>query len=176
MTVSLDTSHAPLKSVEFGKIVPVHVPQLVSGVEETLRLDRETGGGDIAEAPNGEEGSRKLVPAATECSLSRVTRFIDLQRMNVDPPAVGARELDTVRSPVGLDRVSEVEERRQHFVLEVPVDVDIDISMQPGLPTDEGIDAPASFQPVTAATVRTAASTASSSSKTIPPASFAGGL
>jgi len=116
-------------------------------MEEPLRFNGEAWDGHVAEASDGEERSRELVPAAAEGSLSRVAPFVDHQWMNVDAPPSGGRKLDTVRSPVGLDGVPEVMERSQHLALEISVDVDVDVAMRPGLPSHERIDSPASFEP-----------------------------
>src|SRR5215207_11708532 len=71
--------------------------------------------------------------------------------MHIDPSAPRRSEFYSVRSPIGLDGVTQLLEGGQHRVLESGVDVDVDVAMRPSLAPCKRINSPASFQPEPAA-------------------------
>ena len=137
--------------VENCKVVPVDFTKLIAGVEQALCLQGHAGNDHVTEPSDGEERPGKLVPSATQRSLTGMALLVDHQRMDVHPAPSGCRELNPVRPPVGLDGVSQVTQCSQDVVLECPVDVEVDIPMRPGLVAHQGIDSPAPFEPESAA-------------------------
>jgi hypothetical protein len=137
--------------VQNRKVVPIHVAQLVAGVEHTLRFDRDAGDRPVAKSPNSEERARQLVPPTADRSLARIPLSVDQERMHVNPPPPRRRELHAVGAPVGLDRVAQASKRSKHVLLKRLVNVHVDIAVSPSLATDKGIDAPAPFEPEPAA-------------------------
>jgi hypothetical protein len=91
------------------------------------------------------------VPSAVQRCLPGVALVVDDQRVNVHPAAPRHHQFHPVGPPVGFDLVAHGAKRREYLLFERAVNVDINVSMRPSLATDEGIDAPAPFQPEPAA-------------------------
>jgi hypothetical protein len=121
--------------------------QLVPGPEQTLRLDRHAGDGNVVQASHGEERCGKDVPASAEGGLACVTGWTQFERMDVDPAPPGRLQFDAVGAPVGLHSVTPSSERSEDSRLERRIDVDVDVPVGAGLSSYESVDTPAAFEP-----------------------------
>lgn len=128
----------------------VYIAELIARMEQPLRLHRNAGNRNRAKLADGEEGTRKLMPAATERCLSSVAVVVDHERMNIDPAPTRGDEFHTVRSPVGLDGVAHVVQYGQDLVCKGMVDIKVDISVGSGLVADQSVDAPTALEPIAA--------------------------
>ncbi len=125
----------------------VDLARLVPGAEQALSRRRDARHGRAVQGADGEEGAGEVVKAATEGGLTGAAVLLDEQRVQVHPASAGSGQLDPVGSPIDPHRVAEPGQDRQGGLLARGVEVDIDVSMRPGLAPHESVDAPPALEP-----------------------------
>jgi hypothetical protein len=79
--------------------------------------------------------------------LVAVARLVERHGMQVNPASGGCDDLDSDRSPVGLDDITQLTKRIQGHGLSIRRNRHIQVAVSAGLEADEGINAPSTADP-----------------------------
>jgi hypothetical protein len=123
-------------------------------MEEQLLIARQARYGHTGKSALVERLWRIVELPAAEVGLAAMSGRVEHHRVNVDPTAALSHQLNTNWSPVSLYAVPPALQSAQCDDLVVGVQRQVEITVQPRLPTNQGVDTPPPGDPNRAAGLR----------------------
>ena len=139
--------------IQDGEVTHIDIPQLVAAVEVALTLGGVARHHCLLQSAGREPFMPEVPPRAVRCLLSGIAGPVEVKRVEVDTQTTGCLQLEPRRALIQRLAVTKGLEGGEDLVLAGGVEVDVDVLVVPGLPAGQGVDPPASRQPV-AATAR----------------------
>ena len=120
-------------------------------MEEQLLIAGQARYAHTAESALVERSCRIVELPAAEVVLAAVPGRVENHRVNVDPTAALSDQLNTNRPPVRFHAVASALQSAQRHRLVAGVQRQVEITVQPRLPTNQSVDTPTAGDPNRAA-------------------------